>query len=58
MHNASLPSIFLASKSYSLTLFPKAKTELRRNKDKKKESRKRLSRRLCCAQPFVATTGE
>ena len=25
---------------------------------KKKESRKRLSRRLCCAQPFVATTGE
>lgn len=40
------------------TPLPKAKTELRRNKDKKKESRKRLSRRLCCAQPFVATTGE
>ena len=40
------------------TPLPKAKTELRRNKGKKKESRKRLSRRLCCTQSFVATTGE
>ena len=47
-----------AERRVEKTPLPKAKTELRRNKGKKKESPRRLSRRLCCAQPFVATTGE
>ena len=46
-----------AERKVENTPLPKSKNreEIR---TKKKESRKRLSRRLCCAQPFVATTGE